>query len=54
VVEATNDCTNCDQASSNGDQGQQATGGGCCGSGGGWDVAKVSPWMVVVVGGRVA
>ena len=38
VVEATNDCTNCDQASSNGDQGQQATGGGCCR--GGWDTGK--------------
>ena len=38
AVDASNNCTNCDHASGNRDQGQQATGGGCCR--GGWDTGK--------------
>ena len=40
AVDASDDCTNYNQASSNGDQGQQATVGGSCCGGGGWDVGK--------------
>ena len=41
AVDASDDCANYNQASSNGDQGQQATGGGSCWcGGGGWDVGK--------------
>jgi len=40
AVDASNNCTNCDHASGNRDQGKQATGGGGRWCGGGWDTGK--------------
>ena len=40
AVDASNNCTNCDQATSNRDQGEQATGGGGRWCGVGWDTGK--------------
>ena len=48
AVDASDDCTNYNQASSNGDQGQQATGGGSCcgGGGGGWQ--RFRGWLLLL------